>query len=120
MATKKPLRAKAEKTNGVYVPNRPKNLRRPLGVLPIPAKVEKMVRGFMPPIASEEAIWSQILEDTLRWFYGGQSVLVRISDTEVEVRAVGDDIFKAIRALTPEEKLEFGLAQPDPWNCIGL
>src|SRR6266542_5799460 len=112
MTTKKAPREKAEKTNGFYVPTRPTNLRPPLGILPIPPKVEKCIRGLMPPIASEKAIRKAILGSTLDYYYGGNIVLVRISDTEVEVRAAGDDVFDAARALTPEEKLEFGIAHP--------
>ena len=77
MATRKQAKPKPAKNGGVAALKRPKKLKKPLGWLPVPPTVEKTVRHSMTGRASEREIREQINYDTLRYYYGGDMVLVR-------------------------------------------
>lgn len=93
--------------------------KKPLGWLPVPPEVEKQVRESMPG-APENEIRDQINFDTLRYYYGGDVVLVREDERGVEVLAAGDDMGPAIRAMTPEQRQIYGMAWPIPWDGLVL
>jgi hypothetical protein len=123
MASRKLLKPKPTKNGRVAVPKRPKNLKKPLGWLPVPPAVEKMVRESMSGRASEKEVREQINYDTLRFYYGGDIVLVRTDladERGVEVLAVGEGVLAAVQQLSPEGRQVYGTACPIPWDTIVL
>lgn len=90
----------------------------PLGWLPPVPEVEKGVRAYMPAISSEKAIRRQINVETLRYYYGDLTVLVRADfydERGVEVLAVGEDVGRVMWAMTYEQRREYTSAYVEPW-----
>ena len=93
---------------------------RKLGWFKLPPEIEKEVRASQPDFASEEAIQGQLNFDCLRYYFGGEIILVRDDEEGVEVIAVGDDVFEMSRSLTVEQRKIYEIATPIPWGAIVL
>lgn len=88
------------------------------GPLPVPAEVMEFIERELAGRELTQSARREMLNNfTLQYHFGGREVVTRRTAEGIEVHAIGTSNCAAfIRGLTEEERGDYWVEYPDPWQ----